>query len=447
MLNKVKSAFGGKKIISGIGGIVGILLVAGVVLAAPGDQVPPGPIAPPGPLGAGCGGIGVAFDGTNIWYTCAGEDKIRKTDLTGADNGFITTAEGATPVSVDAIAWDPTEGKIWGGELVDTDAVAGNDTCRIYSIDPVSGAAVTKFSRTDTGCTFFFFDGLTVDSVTDTLYYSPDVQKNILHLDKTGAPLAGSPIDFETLTSAPDACPGHEPVSSDDPLVDGCPNSGLTIGLDGTLFAGTNGAGKIVSLDPVAETFLGEFTSVTGRDEDLECGPTVEGKETLLSRDFETGRIDVLEVTEGTCRSPVEPPADERRMTGGGTIVGKALVGLPTEVKHGFELHCDATADPNRLEVNWGKGNKFHLESLTSAICSDDPAIVPNPPVAGFDTYEGSGSGRYNGVSGATAKWVFKDAGEPGKDVTARIHIEDSGGATVVDLVGKLKVGNQQAHK
>ena len=72
---------------------------------------------------------------------------------------------------------------------------------------------------------------------------------------------------------------------------------------------------------------------------------------------------------------------------------------------------------------------------------------MPNPPVAGFDTYEGSGSGRYNGVSGATAKWVFKDAGEPGKDDTARIHIEDSGGATVVDLVGKLKVGNQQAHK
>ncbi|MBI3443772.1 hypothetical protein HY008_03800 [Candidatus Woesebacteria bacterium] len=296
-----------KKIIAGAGGLVGLAIAATIVLAATGDSL--GTIDPLGP-GKCDAGIGVAFDGTTIWYTCAGESKIRKTDLAGTDLGFIDTAEGLTPVSVDAIAWDSDLGVLWGGELVDTGGAAGNDTCRIYTIDPVTGAATTKFDRTDTGCTFSFFDGLTVDNVSDTLYYSPDVQKFILHLDKTGAPLAGSPIDFETLTSGPDVCPVNEPVGSDDPLVDGCPNSGLAIGLDGTLFAGTNGAGKIVSLDPVAESFLGVFTSVTGRDEDLECGPTVDGKETLLSRDFDTGRIDVLEVPEGTCVID-EPPVVE----------------------------------------------------------------------------------------------------------------------------------------
>ncbi len=99
--------------------------------------------------------------------------------MTSADLGFIDTAEGLTPVSVDAIAWDPNEGKLWGGELVDTDGLAGNDSCRVYSIDPVTGAATTRFTRADSGCTFSYFDGLTVDSVTDTLYYSPDVQKYI----------------------------------------------------------------------------------------------------------------------------------------------------------------------------------------------------------------------------------------------------------------------------
>ena len=295
-----------KKVITGAIGLLGLVLGATIVLAAPGDAVQP-PIDPPGLAGAGCSGIGVAFDGTNIWYTCANEDKVRKTDLVGTDNGFITTAEGLTSVSVDAIAWDSDLGVLWGGELVDSDGVGGNDTCRIYTIDPTTGAATTKFDRTDIGCGLLYFDGLTVDNVTNTLYYSPDVQKTIRHLTKAGAAAANDPIDFETLTSSPDLCPAHEPAGSDDPVVDGCPNSGLAIGIDGKLFAGTNGAGRIITLDPVAKTFLSDFATVTGRDEDLECGPVVEGKETILSRDFETGHIDVLEAPEGSCVSPAVP--------------------------------------------------------------------------------------------------------------------------------------------
>jgi len=170
----------------------------------------------------------------------------------------------------------------------------------------------------------------------------------------------------------------------------------------------------------------------------------VEGKDTILSRDFETGRIDVLEAPEGTCVSPVKPI--EGRMTGGGTVVGKAAAGTPTEIKHGFELHCDAAEVPNNLEVNFGKGNKFHLESLTSAVCTDDPIFSEEQPVAGFDTYKGKGIGRYNGITGATAEWEFTDRGEPGKSDTVKLKIVDVGGATVVDIVGALKVGNQQAH-
>jgi hypothetical protein len=299
-----------KKIFAGAAGLVGGLVLTAVVLAAPGDPVPPGSITPPGPAGAGCGGIGVAYDGATIWYTCADEPKIRMTDLTGADLGFIDTAEGVTSVSVDAIAWDPNEGKIWGGELVDTDGIFGNDACRVYSIDPVTGAATTRFTRFDTGCTFNYFDGLTVDSVTDTLYYGPDVQKFIYHLNKDGTVGVNGLIDFETLTSGPDRCLLTEPFPDTDPVA-GCNNSGLALGLDGTLFAGTDGEGKIILVDPVVPAFLSEFATVSGRDEDLECGPVVDGKETILSRDFFfPGRIDVLEVPEGTCVSPVvdQPP-------------------------------------------------------------------------------------------------------------------------------------------
>jgi len=64
---------------------------------------------------------------------------------------------------------------------------------------------------------------------------------------------------------------------------------------------------------------------------------------------------------------------------------------------------------------NWDGGNSFHLDQLTKAQCKDDPAIPsPAPPAANFDTFIGTGNGRLNGVSGATATWTFTDAGEPG---------------------------------
>lgn len=126
-----------------------------------------------------------------------------------------------------------------------------------------------------------------------------------------------------------------------------------------------------------------------------------------------------------------------------GKMTGKGSVGT---AKFDFELNCDKDKKPMELEVNWGKGNKFSLETLTSASCSDDSAINPEKPSAGFDTYTGAGTGSYNKLSGYTASWTFKDAGEPGKDDTAVIQIYDAGGSLVLDVSGTLKDGNIQAH-
>jgi hypothetical protein len=130
------------------------------------------------------------------------------------------------------------------------------------------------------------------------------------------------------------------------------------------------------------------------------------------------------------------------RMTGGGSI--------PTEeygrVTHGFELHCASAVDPNNLEVNWGKGNKFHMEGLDWALCRDDPDIDEAPPVAGFDTYIGRGIGRYNGESGATIRFRFTDAGEPGKNDKGLIMVWDAGGSLILVVEDNLKNGNHQAH-
>jgi hypothetical protein len=131
------------------------------------------------------------------------------------------------------------------------------------------------------------------------------------------------------------------------------------------------------------------------------------------------------------------------RMTGGGSVFGTNSF----RTAHGFELHCDKTNLPNNLEINWASGEKFHLEQLTSAFCYDDPAIVPNPPQAGFDTHVGTGLGSYDGQPGAKAEWTFTDAGEPGTKDSATIKITDAGGQLVLYVSGNLEKGNQQAHR
>lgn len=130
------------------------------------------------------------------------------------------------------------------------------------------------------------------------------------------------------------------------------------------------------------------------------------------------------------------------RMTGGGSV----FTDDNTRVTLGFEIHCDLSK-PNNLQVNWPDGNKFHMLELTSAICTDDPAINQKPPVAPLDTFEGVGTGRYNGVEGATISFTFVDKGEPGKSDTALIQILDNGGHEVLYVYGSMKYGNLQAHK
>ena len=129
-------------------------------------------------------------------------------------------------------------------------------------------------------------------------------------------------------------------------------------------------------------------------------------------------------------------------MTGGGSVITKEY----GRVTHGFELHCDGNQSPNNLEVNWGKGNKFHMTNLTLARCSDNPGIDEAPPVAGFDTYFGAGIGRLNGEPGYHIFFRFTDAGEPGKKDWARIWIRNTDWVIIFDIQGNLKNGNHQAH-
>lgn len=199
-------------------------------------------------------------------------------------------------------------------------------------------------------------------------------------------------------------------------------DSWLSLALDpnGTSFwAGTFDVGFELNND------IYRFNIETG---DLEVGPIPSG-----------GDLFGL-CTKGEPTAGISPLLIPRWMTGGGRV--------SKQVKHSFRLECPfenvglLPRQTHQIQVNWVKGNKFHLEILDSLVCSNDSALED-----GFDTVKGSGTGRYNSESGATIEFYFSDRGEPGKFDYAEFEIMDVDGNPVQTVSGTLQNGNHQAHE
>lgn len=118
-------------------------------------------------------------------------------------------------------------------------------------------------------------------------------------------------------------------------------------------------------------------------------------------------------------------------------------------ISFGFTLHCDPTELPNQLNITWEKGEHFKLDTLTSANCYDDPDFNPKSPKAGWDSYEGVGTGTYKGQPGYTIWFKLQDGGEPGRRDVIDFYIfpTDSGEPIVNYQDLHLDNGNVQAHR
>jgi hypothetical protein len=370
-----------------------------------------------GPSGLG---TGIAFDGQYLWISCYGAnpDLLRADPVTGVVSATYNIAGG-----LGSVAYDATRNALWAGW--------GNlDNGEVFLINLDAAHNVTtstsQFFATDaiTGCGLD--DGIAYDGTDDTLYISADCSTTVWHYSTAGVLLGSFPW------TGPD-----------------CYNSGLAIGGD-LLFQGSDGCSHVWVVDKMTQAPAFDFsTAIAGdpnfRDEGLSCDTQTFaslGKQVMWSKEaYPPNRAHAFEIPLDTCGVGGEP-AVPRWMTGGGSVFTSSGV----RVTHGFELYCSLSDGPNNLQVNWGKGNKFHLTSLTSAACTDDPAISPNPPTATFDTYTGSGTGTYNGQAGATADWTFTDAGEPGTNDTATLTIKNAANVVVLSVSGTLNSGNHQAH-
>lgn len=117
-----------------------------------------------------------------------------------------------------------------------------------------------------------------------------------------------------------------------------------------------------------------------------------------------------------TTVGPCTPPSGNGRFTGGGkVVVSNAIVPASGDVTvtKGFEVECDLDPAHENLELNWTGGNHFHMNTITSAVCTLS-GKAPNPPTADVNRIDATGTGSYDGMDGYTVVFTLWDHGEPG---------------------------------
>lgn len=216
-------------------------------------------------------GVGIAFDGTNLWYSCyqSSPDLFKANPLTGAVVASYTVAGG-----LGALAWDGNRKKIWAGW---GGAGTSGD---VRLLDPLTGSGPVVFNASGAAIDEID-DGLAYDAQDDSLYISADTSTTIHHYS-VGGGLLGS-------------FPWHGT---------GCYNSGLAIGGQ-LLFEGSDGCNHIWVVQ--RGSFAPAFNFVTGasgvRDEDLECDSVTFSPRTVMwsMEAYEPRRAIAFEIPPGSC--------------------------------------------------------------------------------------------------------------------------------------------------
>ncbi|PKN82774.1 MAG: hypothetical protein CVU47_01710 [Chloroflexi bacterium HGW-Chloroflexi-9] len=152
-----------------------------------------------------------------------------------------------------------------------------------------------------------------------------------------------------------------------------------------------------------------------------------------------SGATDTATVTV-TIGAPTSGGTGTGRMTGGGNIVVSG-----DRYTFGLSLRCNASG--NNFQFNdHDSGVKFHLQTITSVTCSDNPSINPKPRPASIDTMVLTGTGRLGNGATGTVELTITDQGEPGRNDTISVVIKDASGQVISQVSGKLTGGNIQAH-
>lgn len=222
-------------------------------------------------------GLGVAFDGTYLWYSCVygGPDLFRVDPMTGAVEGSWDIAGG-----IGAIAYDATDNAIWAGW--DSMHPQGDVTYIPLDADQnVMTAGVKVKFNIGSNATSALDDGIAYDATDNDLYISPDLSTTIYRYSTAGTYVDSRPWVGTGTT---------------------CQNSGLAIGAD-ELYEGVNGCEQVVVADRATNTLVSQISAPgIGRLEGLACDPqTFYPKDVLWVVGNGGDSASAYEIPGGTC--------------------------------------------------------------------------------------------------------------------------------------------------
>lgn len=225
-------------------------------------------------------GVGIAFDGTNLWFSCyaSATDLYKANPNTGAIIASYQVRGG-----LGALAWDSKRGKLWAGSGCGPGQTGGE----VYLFDPTTSTASLQFSipNFNGNC---LDDGLAYDATNDTIYHSWDGATTIRHLSTSGTPQADDNFAWGG---------------------SGCYNSGLAIGGD-LLYEGSNGCNHVWVVNKVTKTPAFDFSTATPgdpnfRDENLACDTNTfaaQGKHVMWSKEaYSPNRAHAFEIPFNSC--------------------------------------------------------------------------------------------------------------------------------------------------
>lgn len=224
-------------------------------------------------------GVGIAFDGTNLWYSCNGDSpNLHRADPT---TGIVNASYTVPISSIGAISYDATRNVIW----------AAGDADAVYRIDLDAGMNVVSSALAfNTGDSCGLNDGLAFDARNiadpndDVFYYSDDCFTTVI----VAYDMAGSPVEsFDTCATG-----GH--------------NSGLAVGGE-LLFQADLFNNSTCVVDKTSKALQFTYSTAVAGDpnfhaEDMECDNSTFPVDVMWSIEaFEPRRAHAFEIPDGTC--------------------------------------------------------------------------------------------------------------------------------------------------
>jgi hypothetical protein len=340
-------------------------------------------------LAAGApGGVSVAFDGKNLYYTDRNGVVLHSMTPSGAARPDVPIV-GAP--GLNALTYDASHDFFWA---VDTTGLG------VYKVTR-EGLALPQFvlvpaldlpGQCDvaTGCSTVV-SAIAYDGADDTLWFAPEDSQRVYHFTTAGQLLGY----FDT----------NEVSGSLFPECTTNGVSGLAAGANSVYLA----AGACASAfrygksDTVTPTKLSAFKAPAGAS-DVECDSLTFPATVVWMRSTVDGRLRAVEVAPGTCvfgggvaivntTGWMSGAGNESVLNAGVVPPAETPTATPIPVQHAFHLLCNQTSATaganNNLVINWkdaGINFSFHLDTVISTECQFDKFFLGSaPPPCEFD--------------------------------------------------------------